>query len=140
MNLFITAVVIIKILRPTIGDRSNRQERNSLFQIGKSVAILTPLLGLTWGFGLATVIKNSHRAFHILFALLNALQVSYTYIWFCFLDDHFTCRDVLTRYTHSLNRPGLEISYHISSPLCETLSEKCPLSKSSNSQHGQCLR
>ncbi|NWQ92264.1 AGRF5 protein, partial [Burhinus bistriatus] len=74
MNLFITAVVIIKILRPTIGDRSNRQERNALLQIGKSVAILTPLLGLTWGFGLATVIKNSHRAFHILFALLNALQ------------------------------------------------------------------
>ncbi|KAM9297319.1 adhesion G protein-coupled receptor F5 [Morus bassanus] len=74
MNLFITAVVIIKILRPTIGDRSNRQERNSLVQIGKSVAILTPLLGLTWGFGLATVIKNSHRAFHILFALFNALQ------------------------------------------------------------------
>ncbi|XP_065537851.1 adhesion G protein-coupled receptor F5 [Lathamus discolor] len=74
MNLFITAVVIIKILRPTIGDRSNRQERNSLFQIGKSVAILTPLLGLTWGFGLATIIKNSHRIFHILFAFLNALQ------------------------------------------------------------------
>ncbi|NXI95038.1 AGRF5 protein, partial [Psophia crepitans] len=74
MNLFITAVVIIKILRPTIGDRSSRQERNSLFQIGKSVAILTPLLGLTWGIGLATIIKNSHRAFHILFALLNALQ------------------------------------------------------------------
>ncbi|XP_075606589.1 adhesion G protein-coupled receptor F5 isoform X1 [Balearica regulorum gibbericeps] len=74
MNLFITAIVIIKILRPTIGDRSNRQERNSLFQIGKSVAILTPLLGLTWGFGLATIIKNSHRAFHILFALLNTLQ------------------------------------------------------------------
>ncbi|NXG23103.1 AGRF5 protein, partial [Grallaria varia] len=74
MNLSITAVVIIKILRPAIGDRSNRQERNSLFQIGKSVAILTPLLGLTWGFGLATIIKNSHRAFHILFALLNALQ------------------------------------------------------------------
>ncbi|NXC25653.1 AGRF5 protein, partial [Campylorhamphus procurvoides] len=74
MNLSITAVVIIKILRPTIGDRSNRQERNSLYQIGKSVAILTPLLGLTWGFGLATIIKNSHRAFHIIFALLNALQ------------------------------------------------------------------
>ncbi|NXS00876.1 AGRF5 protein, partial [Oxylabes madagascariensis] len=73
-NLFIAAVVIIKILRPTIGDRSSGQERKSLFQIGKSVAILTPLLGLTWGFGLATIIKNSHRAFHILFCLLNALQ------------------------------------------------------------------
>ncbi|KFR13320.1 putative G-protein coupled receptor 116, partial [Opisthocomus hoazin] len=74
MNLFITAVVIIKILRPTIGDRSTRQERNSLFQICKSVAILTPLLGLTWGFGFATIIKSSHRAFHVLFSLLNALQ------------------------------------------------------------------
>ncbi|NWV02443.1 AGRF5 protein, partial [Ptilonorhynchus violaceus] len=73
-NLFIAAVVIIKILRPTIGDRSSSQERKSLFQIGKSVAILTPLLGLTWGFGFATMIKNSHRAFHILFSLLNALQ------------------------------------------------------------------
>lgn len=94
-NLFITAVVIIKILRPNIGDRSNRQERNSLFQIGKSVAILTPLLGLTWGFGLATIIKNSHRAFHILFALLNALQVSYTYVWFYFLCDHSTYSVIL---------------------------------------------
>ncbi|KAF2987123.1 hypothetical protein EK904_012059, partial [Melospiza melodia maxima] len=75
-NLFIAAVVIIKILRPTIGDRSSGQERKSLFQIGKSVAILTPLLGLTWGFGLATIIKNSHPAFHILFSLLNALQSS----------------------------------------------------------------
>ncbi|NXQ29843.1 AGRF5 protein, partial [Alaudala cheleensis] len=73
-NLFIAAVVIIKILRPTIGDRSSGQERKSLFQIGKSVAILTPLLGLTWGFGLAIIIKNSHRAFHILFSLLNVLQ------------------------------------------------------------------
>ncbi|NXM52670.1 AGRF5 protein, partial [Illadopsis cleaveri] len=73
-NFFIAAVVIIKILRPTIGDRSSGQERKSLFQIGKSVAILTPLLGLTWGFGLATIINKSHRAFHILFSLLNALQ------------------------------------------------------------------
>uniref|UniRef100_A0A8D0FML0 Adhesion G protein-coupled receptor F5 n=1 Tax=Strix occidentalis caurina TaxID=311401 RepID=A0A8D0FML0_STROC len=95
INLFITAVVIIKILRPTIGDRSNRQEKNSLFQIGKSVAILTPLLGLTWGFGLATIIKNSHRAFHILFALFNALQVSDIYVWFCFFYDHLTCSDIL---------------------------------------------
>ncbi|NXR89964.1 AGRF5 protein, partial [Hypocryptadius cinnamomeus] len=73
-NLFIAAVVIIKILRPTIGDRSSGQERKSLFQIGKSVAILTPLLGLTWGFGLATIINSSHPAVHILFSLLNALQ------------------------------------------------------------------
>ncbi|XP_072188330.1 adhesion G protein-coupled receptor F5 [Excalfactoria chinensis] len=74
MNLFITAVVIIKILRPNIGDRTNKQERKTLLQICKSLVILTPLLGLTWGFGLATIIKRSHKAFHILFALLNSLQ------------------------------------------------------------------
>ncbi|XP_010215393.1 PREDICTED: probable G-protein coupled receptor 116, partial [Tinamus guttatus] len=74
INLFITAVVIIKILRPTIGDRTNKQERSSLIQIGKSVAILTPLLGLTWGFGFATIVRSSSRAFHILFALLNSFQ------------------------------------------------------------------
>ncbi|NXX28388.1 AGRF5 protein, partial [Nicator chloris] len=73
-NLFIAAVVIIKILRPTIGDRSSGQERKSLFQIVKSVAILTPLLGLTWGFGLATIINSNYQAFRILFSLLNALQ------------------------------------------------------------------
>lgn len=73
-NLFIAAVVIIKILRPTIGDRSSGQERKYLFQIGKSVAILTPLLGLTWGFGLATAIRNNNRVFHILFSVLNAFQ------------------------------------------------------------------
>lgn len=106
-NLFITAVVIIKILRPTIGDRSNKQERNSLFQIGKSVAILTPLLGLTWGFGLATIVKNSHRAFHILFCLLNALQVSYTYIWVFFLYDRLTCRDVLAMPCFEGNKNSL---------------------------------
>lgn len=87
-NSFIAAVVIIKILRPTIGDRSSGQERRSLLQIGKSVAILTPLLGLTWGFGLAIIIEHSHRAFHILFSLLNTLQVSCTY--FCFLYHDLT--------------------------------------------------
>lgn len=95
MNLFITGVVIIKILRPNIGDKTNKQERKTLFQIGKSLAILTPLLGLTWGFGLATIIENKNKAFHILFALLNALQVSYTYAWFCFVYDHLTCSDIL---------------------------------------------
>lgn len=106
-NLFITAVVIIKILRPTIGDRSDKQERNSLLQIGKSVAILTPLLGLTWGFGLATVIKNSHRAFHILFVLFNALQVSYIHIWFCFLYDCLRRSDILAVLCLERNKNSL---------------------------------
>ncbi|NXO32645.1 AGRF5 protein, partial [Cisticola juncidis] len=99
-NLFIAAVVIIKILRPTIGDRSSSQERKSLFQIGKSVAILTPLLGLTWGFGLATINESSHQAFHILFSLLNAFQGLFI-LWFGTLWDKKIQEALLKRNSSS---------------------------------------
>ncbi|NXK11878.1 AGRF5 protein, partial [Herpetotheres cachinnans] len=133
MNLFITAVVIIKILRPTIGDRSNRQERNSLFQIGKSVAILTPLLGLTWGFGLATIIKNSHRAFHILFALLNALQglfiLVFGTLWDKKIQEALLKRNSMSKWSSQQTKssslilvtPMLAMSY----PLSRTFNNLC---------------
>ncbi|GAB1301076.1 Adhesion G protein-coupled receptor F5 [Apodemus speciosus] len=75
VNVSITVVVITKILRPSIGDKPGKQEKSSLFQISKSIGVLTPLLGLTWGFGLATVIQGSNAVFHIIFTLLNAFQV-----------------------------------------------------------------
>uniref|UniRef100_A0A8C5TAL1 Adhesion G protein-coupled receptor F5 n=1 Tax=Malurus cyaneus samueli TaxID=2593467 RepID=A0A8C5TAL1_9PASS len=109
-NLFIAAVVIIKILRPTIGDRSSGQERKSLFQIGKSVAILTPLLGLTWGFGLATIIKNSHPAFHIIFALLNALQglfiLVFGTLWDKKIQEALLKRNSLSKWSSQQSKSG----------------------------------
>lgn len=78
VNMTITVVVISKILRPAIGDKPSKQERSSLFQISKSIVVLTPLLGLTWGFGLATVFQGSNAVLHIIFTLLNAFQVSST--------------------------------------------------------------
>ncbi|OXB52962.1 hypothetical protein ASZ78_006697 [Callipepla squamata] len=104
MNLFITAVVIIKILRPNIGDRTNKQERKTLFQICKSLVILTPLLGLTWGFGLATIIKNSHQAFHILFALFNALQGLFILVFGTLWDNKSTSL-ILVTPMFSMNYP-----------------------------------
>ncbi|NXS53894.1 AGRF5 protein, partial [Brachypteracias leptosomus] len=133
VNLFITAVVIIKIMRPTIGDRSNRQERNSLFQIGKSVAILTPLLGLTWGFGLATVIKNSHRAFHILFSLLNALQglliLVFGALWDKKIQEALLKRNTMSKWSSQQSKstslilvtPMLAMSY----PFARTFNNLC---------------
>ncbi|NXP06521.1 AGRF5 protein, partial [Thinocorus orbignyianus] len=110
MNLFITAVVIIKILRPTIGDRSSRQEKKSLLQIGKSVAILTPLLGLTWGFGLATVVKSSNRAFHILFSLLNALQglfiLVFGTLWDKKIQEALLKRNSLSKWSSQQTKVG----------------------------------
>lgn len=87
INMTITVVVITKILRPSIGDKPSKQEKNSLFQISKSIGVLTPLLGLTWGFGLATVIQGSSPVFHIVFTLLNAFQGLFILLFGCLWDQ-----------------------------------------------------
>ncbi|XP_069092739.1 adhesion G protein-coupled receptor F5-like [Pleurodeles waltl] len=75
VNFIILAVVIIILLRPSVGDQPRREERSMLVKIAKSVAILTPLLGLTWGFGIGLLITNDY-ALNVIFSLLNSLQVS----------------------------------------------------------------
>ncbi|XP_031202593.1 adhesion G protein-coupled receptor F5 isoform X3 [Mastomys coucha] len=87
VNVSITVVVITKILRPSIGDKPGKQEKSSLFQISKSIGVLTPLLGLTWGFGLATVIQGSNAVFHIIFTLLNAFQGLFILLFGCLWDQ-----------------------------------------------------
>ncbi|KAF6112564.1 adhesion G protein-coupled receptor F2 [Phyllostomus discolor] len=75
VNLITVTLVIVKTQRPAIGS-SMFQEVRAIVRISKNIAILTPLLGLTWGFGIATVIDDTSLVFHILFSLLNAFQVS----------------------------------------------------------------
>ncbi|XP_006882188.1 PREDICTED: probable G-protein coupled receptor 116 [Elephantulus edwardii] len=87
VNVTITVVVITKILRPSVGDKPNKQEKSSLFQITKSIGVLTPLLGLTWGFGLATVFQGSNVVFHIVFTLLNAFQGLFILLFGCLWDQ-----------------------------------------------------
>ncbi|XP_010616117.1 adhesion G protein-coupled receptor F5 [Fukomys damarensis] len=87
VNMTVTVVVITKILRPSIGDKPHKQEKNSLFQISKSIGVLTPLLGLTWGFGLATVFQGSNAVFHIIFTLLNAFQGLFILLFGCLWDQ-----------------------------------------------------
>ncbi|XP_004846459.1 adhesion G protein-coupled receptor F5 isoform X1 [Heterocephalus glaber] len=87
VNMTVTVVVITKILRPSIGDKPHNQEKNSLFQISKSIGVLTPLLGLTWGFGLATVFQGTNAVFHIIFTLLNAFQGLFILLFGCLWDQ-----------------------------------------------------
>ncbi|XP_032041550.1 adhesion G protein-coupled receptor F5 [Aythya fuligula] len=133
MNLFITGVVIIKILRPNIGDKTNKQERKTLFQIGKSLAILTPLLGLTWGFGLATIIENKNNAFHILFALLNTLQGLFILVFGTLWDKKITeallKRNSLSRWssqqTKSTSLILVSPMFSMGYPLSRTFNNLC---------------
>ncbi|XP_077018128.1 adhesion G protein-coupled receptor F4-like isoform X2 [Tamandua tetradactyla] len=73
MNLIVVLVVAVNTQKPSIGS-SKAQELAIIMRISKNVAILTPMLGLTWGFGIATLIEGTSLVFHIIFALLNAFQ------------------------------------------------------------------
>ncbi|XP_078503508.1 adhesion G protein-coupled receptor F5-like [Lissotriton helveticus] len=73
VNFIILALVIITLLRPSVGAQPRKEEKNTLLKIAKSVAILTPLLGLTWGFGIGILITNNF-VLNVIFSLLNSLQ------------------------------------------------------------------
>ncbi|XP_004847197.2 adhesion G-protein coupled receptor F2 isoform X2 [Heterocephalus glaber] len=85
VNLVTIMLVIIKTQRVATGS-SMFQEVRAVLRISKNIAILTPLLGLTWGFGIATVIDNSSLVFHIIFSLLNAFQGFFILVFGTILD------------------------------------------------------
>ncbi|XP_072498479.1 adhesion G-protein coupled receptor F1 isoform X2 [Notamacropus eugenii] len=74
VNLMVVLVVLLKLRRPTIGEKLSRDDKVTTIRIGKTIVILTPLLGLTWGFGVGTIADSQSLAWHIIFALLNAFQ------------------------------------------------------------------
>ncbi|XP_072356664.1 adhesion G protein-coupled receptor F5-like [Scyliorhinus torazame] len=88
INLIVLIVVIFKLLRPTIGDgsRSNNEERETFKQVVRSIAVLTPILGLTWAFGISTFQKDSAKVFHYIFTILNAFQGFFILIFGTFTD------------------------------------------------------
>ncbi|KAL8173183.1 UNVERIFIED_CONTAM: hypothetical protein K2H54_041775 [Gekko kuhli] len=73
VNLAVVLVVIVKSGRSSVGDRSKTQDLVTVIRVGKNLVLLTPLLGLTWGFGLA-IVHDASLAFHVVFSLLNAFQ------------------------------------------------------------------
>ncbi|XP_068921895.1 putative adhesion G protein-coupled receptor F2P isoform X2 [Petaurus breviceps papuanus] len=91
-NLITVGMVIVKTRRPSIGSPI-AQEMATIVRITKNVAILTPLLGLTWGFGIAIVIEKNSLVFHIIFSLLNAFQGFFILVFGTFLDQKI--RDAL---------------------------------------------
>ncbi|XP_072911469.1 adhesion G protein-coupled receptor F5-like [Hemitrygon akajei] len=81
-NVIVLVVVIFKLLRPTIGDRprSHNEEKDTIKPIVRSIAVLTPILGFTWAFGIPTFMEDSHIAFHYIFTILNAFQGIFLFI------------------------------------------------------------
>ncbi|XP_048203498.1 adhesion G-protein coupled receptor F2 [Perognathus longimembris pacificus] len=85
VNLVTVTLVILKTQRVAAGS-SMFQEVRAIVRISKNIAILTPLLGLTWGFGIAVAVDGSSLAFHVIFSLLNAFQGFFILVFGTILD------------------------------------------------------
>ncbi|OCT81317.1 hypothetical protein XELAEV_18028135mg [Xenopus laevis] len=105
VNAVVTCTVISVLLRPSIGQTPRANERGYLVQIGRCVAILTPLLGLTWGIGIATIIEDSSIVFDYLFTILNALQGFLILLLGTLMDPQVP--SILDNRSHTCIRVGL---------------------------------
>ncbi|TSM12542.1 Adhesion G protein-coupled receptor F5 [Bagarius yarrelli] len=74
INLLVLIVVLCKMLRRRVNVFTQPDDKHPLQVIVKCVGILTPLFGLTWGFGIGTMV-SSKFGIHVVFAFLNSLQV-----------------------------------------------------------------
>lgn len=80
INLIILLVVIYKMLRRrAVGDAAQAAERHVLVVIARTLAVLTPFFGLTWGLGVGTMTSPNNEGIHIAFAFFNSLQVQIQY-------------------------------------------------------------
>ncbi|XP_073667584.1 adhesion G-protein coupled receptor F1-like [Paramisgurnus dabryanus] len=85
-NLVVLIVVLCKMVRRGVGALTNSNEKHTLVVIARCVAILTPIFGLTWGFGIGTMVSRE-SALHILFAILNSFQGFFVLVFGLLFDS-----------------------------------------------------
>ncbi|XP_041832371.1 adhesion G protein-coupled receptor F4-like [Melanotaenia boesemani] len=86
INLIILFVVIYKMLRRRVSTTASQAgEKHVLLVIVRSLAVLTPIFGLTWGLGVGTML-NPNEGIHIAFAFFNSLQGFFILVFGTLLD------------------------------------------------------
>ncbi|XP_061563152.1 adhesion G-protein coupled receptor F1-like isoform X2 [Cololabis saira] len=87
INLIILLVVIYKMLRSRVRASATQPgERHVLMVIARSLAVLTPIFGLTWGLGVGTMTDPNNEGIHIAFAFFNSLQGFFILVFGTLLD------------------------------------------------------
>ncbi|XP_065124301.2 adhesion G protein-coupled receptor F4-like [Paramisgurnus dabryanus] len=84
-NLLVLIVVVCKMIRRGVGSTTHADEKHTLVVIARCVAILTPIFGLTWGFGIGTMVSRNF-GLHVVFAILNSLQGFFILVFGVLLD------------------------------------------------------
>ncbi|KAK7133725.1 hypothetical protein R3I94_015551 [Phoxinus phoxinus] len=85
INLVVLIVVLYKMLRREVGATTQPDEKHALVVIARCVAILTPIFGLTWGFGIGTMVSRE-VGIHVVFTILNSLQGLFVLVFGTLLD------------------------------------------------------
>ncbi|XP_076873561.1 uncharacterized protein LOC143523177 [Brachyhypopomus gauderio] len=99
-NFLVLIVVIHKIVRRGIGASIQPDEKHALVVIAICVGILTPLFGLTWGFGIGTMVTPV-LGIYVVFATLNSLQGFFILVFGTLLDSKI--REVLKERLSRVN-------------------------------------
>ncbi|XP_041952474.1 fibrillin-1-like isoform X2 [Alosa sapidissima] len=87
INLLVMIVVLFKMLKRGVGDTTQNNDKHALVVIARCVAILTPLFGLTWGFGIGIMAAPEAVGLHVVFAVLNSLQGLFILVFGTLLDS-----------------------------------------------------
>lgn len=75
VNGLVLAMVVLKLLRPSLSEGPQVEKHQALLAVLKALLILTPIFGLTWGLGLATLLEKVSTVPHYIFTILNTSQV-----------------------------------------------------------------
>uniref|UniRef100_A0A8C7YEL6 G-protein coupled receptors family 2 profile 2 domain-containing protein n=1 Tax=Oryzias sinensis TaxID=183150 RepID=A0A8C7YEL6_9TELE len=85
INFIILIVVLHKIFRSR-AQSAQSGDKHILFIIAKSVAVLTPVFGLTWGLGIGLLVDPKNKGIHYSFAFFNSLQGFFILVFGTLLD------------------------------------------------------
>ena len=81
------------MLKRAVGNTIQNNDKHALVVIARCVTILSPLFGLTWGFGIGIKALPEAAGLHIVFAVLNSLQVP-------FRNSDFYYQKIILKPTH----------------------------------------
>uniref|UniRef100_A0A673UR35 Adhesion G protein-coupled receptor F3 n=1 Tax=Suricata suricatta TaxID=37032 RepID=A0A673UR35_SURSU len=86
VNGLVLAMAVLKLLRPSLSEGPQAEKRQAVLVVIKALLVLTPLFGLTWGLGLATLLEEVSAVPHYIFTLLNATQGVFILLFGCLMD------------------------------------------------------
>ncbi|XP_054977331.1 adhesion G-protein coupled receptor F3 [Sorex araneus] len=108
INGLVLTMAVLKLLRPSLSEGPQAERRQALLGVLKALLILTPIFGLTWGLGLATLLEEVSAVPHYIFTILNTSQGVFILLFGCLMDKKVQ-EALLKRIFHS-SAPSSTIS------------------------------